>query len=191
MHPTATRISVLIYPRILLALNLLELLLLPGTPVTGFQISVRLKNHSHIPGLRGNRRPHVNDCGCSLLQLPQLNSVISQPPILVNRFMLNLRQIDDSVETLPSAFSDIEFRAAQSLFGNFGEPLEHGASLFGEGGDDQAQDTVDGRLSADDDVSRTGDIDVPLEDNVLRESEASASSVGDITEVHRTNAFIS
>lgn len=54
------------------------------------------------------------------------------PQILANRFMLNLRQSNSSgvVETPegPSRVSAPRFRATDSFFGNFGEPLDHGVS---------------------------------------------------------------
>lgn len=53
--------------------------------------------------------------------------------------MLNLRQIDNGDNTRPtdrfSNFTAPQLRAINSFFGNFGEPLEHGAFLGGEGED--------------------------------------------------------
>lgn len=62
--------------------------------------------------------------------------VVTIPPILVSRFILNLRQVDGNGGTrtdgrLPD-FSAPQFEVADSVFGNFGEPLEHGVSLLRE-----------------------------------------------------------
>ena len=71
---------------------------------------------------------------------------LSEPPILVNRFMLNLRQIDTKNGTQNagrvSNFSEPQFRAAtaDSIFGNFGEPLDHGASLRGDTDEGEGED---------------------------------------------------
>ena len=105
--------------------------------------------------------------------------------------MLNLRQIDNknSTQTIGrfSKFSAPQFRATDSLFGNFGEPLEHGASLLGEGEEDVVDETAPA-----DGASRSGDDEAPFEDSDggVREHETSMSSVEDIIEVRRTDEFI-
>ena len=107
--------------------------------------------------------------------------------------MLNLRQIDNknSTQTIGrfSKFSAPQFRAADSIFSNLGEPLEHGASLLDE--DERRQDAVDERLPAED-VSRGRDDEIPFEDSdgALRESEASTSSIVVIADVRETDESI-
>lgn len=59
-------------------------------------------------------------------------SPIHQPTILISRFMLNLRQIDAKSHTQTTNFSAPQFRVADSIFGNFGEPLEHGTAFHNE-----------------------------------------------------------
>ena len=57
---------------------------------------------------------------------------ITQPPILVSRFIMNLRQLDSTEEsTSPSMahgsghFSTLNFRPQNTIVGNMGEPLDH------------------------------------------------------------------
>ena len=105
--------------------------------------------------------------------------------------MLNLRQIDNknSTHTIGrfSKFSAPQFRATDSIFGNFGEPLEHGASLLGEG----EQDVVDETAPADG-ASGSGDDEAPCEvsDGAPRGHEETTSSIEDIIEVRRTDKSI-
>lgn len=105
--------------------------------------------------------------------------------------MLNLRQIDNknSTHTIGrfSKFSAPQFRATDSLFGNFGEPLEHGASLLGEG----EQDVVDETAPADG-TSRGGENGSQFEDSdgALRGHEETTSSIEDIIEFRRTDESI-
>ena len=58
-----------------------------------------------------------------------------EPPILVQRFMLNLRQSGKSEQTSSAdsgsrvfSTSSIGFRVSSGLLGNIGEPLDHGQS---------------------------------------------------------------
>ena len=105
--------------------------------------------------------------------------------------MLNLRQIDNknSTQTVGrfSKFSAPQFRAADSIFGNFGESLEHGASLLGGGERDVADETAPA-----DGASSSGDDEAPSQDSdgAVRGHEASTSSIEDITEVRRTDESI-
>lgn len=105
--------------------------------------------------------------------------------------MLNLRQIDNknSTQTVGqfSNFSALQFRAADSIFGNFGEPLEHGASLLGEGERDVADETAPAEGA-----SGSGDDKAPCEvsDGAPRGHEESTSSIEDIIKVCRTDEVI-
>lgn len=110
--------------------------------------------------------------------------------------MLNLRQLDNKTSTQTigrfSNFSAPQFRVTESIFGNFGEPLEHGASLLGEGEGEQEQNEVDEGIPTDD-TPRAGDAELQLgknKDGRFGGGEASTSSVGDITEIRRTDEFI-
>lgn len=111
--------------------------------------------------------------------------ITSIPPILVNRFMLNLRQIDskNSTHTIGrlSRFSAPQFHAtvASSIFGNFGEPLEHNASLREEGDEGLPADSV------------TEDVggELGLEENEvakLHENEATTSFAGETYRMRRS-----
>lgn len=113
--------------------------------------------------------------------------IISIPPILVSRFMLNLRHIDNENTQTISKVSSPRFR--HSIFGNFGESLEHGASYLGE--NEQWQDAVEERLAADD-MSRAEDDEFLFEDSdsALKESEASTSSIEVVVEVRGTGESI-
>ena len=105
--------------------------------------------------------------------------------------MLNLRQIDNrnSTHTIGrfSKFSAPQFRAADSIFGNFGEPLEHGASLLGEGEHDVVDETAPAAGA-----SRGWDDEAPFEDSdgAIRGHEAWTSSIEDIIEVRRMDDTI-
>ncbi|EKM57494.1 uncharacterized protein PHACADRAFT_206395 [Phanerochaete carnosa HHB-10118-sp] len=63
--------------------------------------------------------------------------VSTVPPILINRFMLNLRGLNNSqqISTLPtpSEFSDPAFKISPSIVGNMGEPLNHTVTVPEEG----------------------------------------------------------
>ena len=66
---------------------------------------------------------------CSQNQSPAIN----QPPILIVRLMLNLRQLNESGsrthssdEQVPSRFSVPMFRSLSAFLGNVGEPLDYG-----------------------------------------------------------------
>lgn len=95
------------------------------------------------------------------------------PPILVNRFMLNLRQVDAKNDTQTaggvSNFSAPQFRIVDSIYGNFSEPLEHGTSLIGE---DEGPGRFDSVLE---DISRD-------ENSAQRDNETSTGSVGSVVE---------
>lgn len=109
-----------------------------------------------------------------------MNSVIPQPPILVSRFMLNLRHIDNENTQTISKVSSPRFR--DSIFGNFGESLDHGASLLDEGV--QGQHAVEERLSTDDEISFEDS------DSAPRASEASKSSIEVVARVRETGGCI-
>lgn len=88
--------------------------------------------------------------------------------------MLNLRQVDAKNDTQTaggvSNFSAPQFRIADSIYGNFSEPLEHGTSLIGE-------DEGPGRFgSVSEDISRD-------ENSAQRDNETSTGSVGSVVEV--------
>ena len=95
--------------------------------------------------------------------------------------MLNLRSIDakddTQTENHPSNFSMPRFRAADSLYGNLGEPLEHGASICGEGEDE-------GRTNAFDEEMATINLS-RADSGALRKTELLANSVGNAIEVNR------
>lgn len=100
--------------------------------------------------------------------------------------MLNLRQIDKTdTQTIDplSSFSAPQFRVAESIFGNFGEPLEHGASLLGEDAEEQDQEDVVDQTLPTDVASKAGDSsNLLLEYGALRESERdSKGSIEGIT----------
>ncbi|GJE98347.1 hypothetical protein PsYK624_145750 [Phanerochaete sordida] len=67
--------------------------------------------------------------------------VQAMPPLLVQRFMLNLRQLDkvneeSAVNAQHSSRFSLSFRAPSTLIGNIGEPLDHGIpDANNEGGD--------------------------------------------------------
>ncbi|EKM56280.1 uncharacterized protein PHACADRAFT_193899 [Phanerochaete carnosa HHB-10118-sp] len=71
-----------------------------------------------------------------------LNSFLqTMPPLLVQRFMLNLRQVNPaargrSSEQSRSRISSIIFRASSDFLGNIGEPLDHGQSERTQDDDD-------------------------------------------------------
>ena len=63
--------------------------------------------------------------------LSGIYSLNSQPPLLVARFMLNLRQLDEEANTTTRAehqsFSALNFRHPTSrILGNVGEPIDDG-----------------------------------------------------------------
>ena len=69
---------------------------------------------------------------------------ISQPPVLMNRFMLNLRQLGTNASSESQSYSaaNLHFRASPSdpdrgalinIIGNIGEPLVHGEDDEGRG----------------------------------------------------------
>lgn len=62
----------------------------------------------------------------------QYSKILQQPPILVSRFIFNLRQLNPQDNT-PAAghfsnFSVPNFRVTETVFANFAEPLEHGGA---------------------------------------------------------------
>ncbi|EKM56299.1 uncharacterized protein PHACADRAFT_207577 [Phanerochaete carnosa HHB-10118-sp] len=66
--------------------------------------------------------------------------VLYMPPLLVQRFMLNLRQLNHTASQSssdPQHFSrfSVSFRVPSDLLGNIGEPLDHGQSERVEGDD--------------------------------------------------------
>jgi hypothetical protein len=54
-----------------------------------------------------------------------------QPPILINRFLINLRSLDDSgisdAANAQPSLQSMSFRTPDSVLGNFGQPLDHGS----------------------------------------------------------------
>lgn len=70
--------------------------------------------------------------GTSLVKGHSIGSFIAAlPPILINRFILNLRQAIDSPTTMsavPSHVTDVAFLKNETVFANLGEPLEYGGS---------------------------------------------------------------
>ena len=60
--------------------------------------------------------------------------VPSKPPILINRFMLNLYQTGNSTPTNStwnpnaSLISTLGFQLSEQIVGSMGEPLDHGGS---------------------------------------------------------------
>lgn len=108
--------------------------------------------------------------------------------------MLNLRQIhnNNGTQTIGrlSTFSSVQFRAAESIFGNFGEPLDHGESLLVEGENERGeeQDPIDEMIHAGDPsrARNDGHLLGKPEYGALQEGEAStSSSIEGITEVFR------
>ena len=75
-----------------------------------------------------------------------------QPLILINRFMLNLRQLGNTNATNQgvggfSQFSAPNFRVNSSLFGNMGEQLDYGPT-------EQTQEVQNSDLDSDNRVSK-------------------------------------
>lgn len=93
--------------------------------------------------------------------------------------MLNLRQIDTGQSTGQSSnFSALRFRAvnADSIFDNFGEPLDYGASLRAEDDDEhEGAAQIEGVYRADESETREN------------EDLASTDSVGGVIEVCGTD----
>lgn len=91
--------------------------------------------------------------------------------------MINLRRVDYNCTTDRfSSFSTPQFRTAESIFGNFGEPLEHGASLLGEGEIEQEQDRVEENIPTND-ALRAGVDEVILEDSPRENGTRSTNSI--------------
>lgn len=103
------------------------------------------------------------------------NSCSYQPPVLISRFMLNLWQIDTGQSIGQSSnFSAPRFRVvnADSIFDNFGEPLDYGASLRAEDDDGfEGAAQIEGVYRADESETREN------------QGLASTDSVGGVIEV--------
>lgn len=63
-----------------------------------------------------------------------LYNATSLTPILISRFIFNLRQVGeaDKPPSRPSRMASIVFRIQESIVGNMGESLEHGFRGDGE-----------------------------------------------------------
>ncbi|GJE99247.1 hypothetical protein PsYK624_154970 [Phanerochaete sordida] len=73
------------------------------------------------------------------------NFLEHMPLVLVQRFMLNLRQLNPSAHDLSSdahqvSNFSINFRPASDVLGNIGEPLDHGRSNWSSREDDERDD---------------------------------------------------
>lgn len=80
--------------------------------------------------------------------------------------MLNLRQLDSKIDTLTAGqsldFSAPRFRGVDSIFANFGGPLDHGTPFTGE--DDEGSSQSEGR------APKNGALELKTGDGVLREN---------------------
>lgn len=126
---------------------------------------------------------------------PLTNHSCLQPPLLVQRFILNLRQLNHTVNTNSDAqhFSrfSVSFRVPPNFIGNIGEPLDNGQSereVQEDSGDDDSCVAREPRDGLEERFTQQAGLQVVCQDNsveagsavVLR--SAQRSSDGDIIE---------